>query len=56
MQKLRLDIVNCVDIRLNITNIQPDLVKDNMTSSGSPINGKPSKKERNYFKKNYFKG
>ena len=49
MQKLRFDIVNCGDFRLNITNIQPDLVKDNMTSSGSPINGKPSKKS-------YFKG
>ena len=44
MQKLRLDIVNCGDLRLNITNIQPDLVKDNMTSSGSPSNGKPTKK------------
>ena len=40
-QKLRMEIVNCGYLRLNITNIQPDLVKDNMTSSGSPINGKP---------------
>ena len=46
MQKLRLDIVNCGDLRLNITNIQPDLVKDNMTSSGSPSNGKPTKKTK----------
>ena len=48
-QKLRMEIVNCGDLRLNITNIQPDLSKDNMTSSDSPSNGKPTKIERSYI-------
>ena len=41
-QKLRMEIVNCGDLRLNLTNIQPDLEKIVSHHQVHPAHGKPT--------------
>ena len=45
-QRLRLDIVNRGDLRLNLTNIQPDLEKIVSCHQVQPAHGKPAKAKR----------
>ena len=42
-QKLRMEIVNCGDLRLNLTNIQTDLEKIVSRHQVHPAHGKPTK-------------
>ena len=49
-QRLRLDIVNRGDLRLNLTNIQPDLEKIVSRHQVHPAHGKLAKAEEVVFK------
>ena len=49
-QRLRLDIVNRGDLRLNLTNIQPDLEKIVSRHQVHPAHGKPAKAKEVVFK------